>query len=133
MRIFFFILSILWSLNFLIANDNFLSVKSLLVMKRNQPQCDRLGNIYDSCQWMLKFEVINNTSYNLKSFCSIIKINKKKYELCSQEYSNSYYIKSKDSKVILSNLSKLIGYKNDDPKPVARIISIKGNYSKDKP
>ena len=42
--------------------DNFLSVKSLLVMKRNQPQCDRLGNIYDSCQWMLKFEVINNTS-----------------------------------------------------------------------
>ena len=51
-------------------------------MKRNKPQCDRLGNIYDACQWMLRFTLINSTETSIRSFCSFamiflhIKINK---------------------------------------------------------
>ena len=52
-------------------------------MKRNKPTCDRLGNIYDACQWMLKFKINNNTENDLISFCSVIKVNKKKNINCA--------------------------------------------------
>ena len=54
-------------------------------MKRNKPTCDRLGNVYDACQWMLKFKINNNTTNDLTSFCSVIKINKRKYKLCGNK------------------------------------------------
>jgi len=130
MRIIFLILIYLGTIDVVVSKDKSLQVKELLVMKRNKPQCDRLGNVYDACQWMLKFTLINNTKNSLRSFCSVLQIEEKKYELCSRD---KYYIKPKDKKVILSNLSELISYKNDDPRPFIRIISIKGKYVKDKP
>jgi len=115
----------------LLAKDDYLSISNLKVVKRNKPSCDRLGNIYDSCQWMLKFTINNKTNRDLISFCSVIKVNEKKYKLCSGKNSKQYRTKAKDSKLILSNLSEMIGFDNNQPRPTVRIESISGKYSKD--
>ena len=79
----------------LISNDTDISVSSVKVMKRNKPSCDRLGNVYDACQWMLKFKINNNTQSDLISFCSVIKVNKKKYKLCGNKAKKEISYKSK--------------------------------------
>ena len=75
MKIILTILIYLFATNYLLSNDTHISVGNVKVMKRNKPTCNRLGNVYDACQWMLKFKINNNTENNLTSFCSIIKIN----------------------------------------------------------
>ena len=130
MRIFLIVFIYIFNLNLIFSSDNHLSISSLEVKKRNKPSCDRLGNIYDACQWMLKFTLNNKTEKNLTSFCSIIKIDDNKYKLCGNKQSDAYHTKAKKSKVILTNLSKLIGYKNDDPKPTVRVLYLKGKFSK---
>ena len=79
---------------------------------------------------MLKFKVHNKTSYNLISFCSVIKIDKKKYELCSNNTKNKYHTKAKGQSVVLTNLSELVGYKNELPKPKVTFNSIKAKFTK---
>ena len=99
-------------------------------MKRNKPTCDRLGNVYDACQWVLKFRINNNTANNLTSFCSVIKINKRKYKLCGNKAKKKFHTAANESTIVLSNLSKLIDYDNNNPKPNVKILSLKGKFSK---
>ena len=117
-------------LNFLIAETQTLSLSKLNVLKRNKPSCTRIGNVYDACQWMVKFTLTNNTDRDLKSFCSIIKINNKKYEICSGKKREGYFLKANKSRIVLSNLSELINYENDNPKPKVRFISINAEFAK---
>ena len=130
MKKFLFIILCLLINNILLANEKLVSVSDVKVQKRNKPQCARLGNIYDSCQWMLKFKVHNKTNYNLISFCSVIKIDKKKYELCSNQKKNKYHTIAKGKTVVLTNLSELVGYENELPKPKVTFISIKAKFTK---
>ena len=113
---------------YLISKDADISISSVKVMKRNKPTCDRLGNIYDACQWMLKFKINNNTEDDLISFCSVIKVNKKKYKLCGNKTKNKFHTKANNSTVILTNLSELINFNNDNPKPIVSFISLNGKF-----
>ena len=113
---------------YLISNDTDISVSSVKVMKRNKPSCDRLGNVYDACQWMLKFKINNNTQYDLISFCSVIKVNKKKYKLCGNKAKKKFHTKANNGTVVLTNLSELINYDNENPKPIVSFISLNGKF-----
>ena len=113
---------------YLISNDTDISISNVKVMKRNKPSCDRLGNVYDACQWMLKFKVNNNTNDNLISFCSVIKVNKKKYKLCGNKTKNKFHTKANNSTIVLTNLSELINYDNEEPKPIVSFISLNGKF-----
>ena len=112
----------------LISNDSDISISNVKVMKRNKPTCDRLGNIYDACQWMLKFKINNNTENDLISFCSVIKVNKKRYKLCGNKAKNKFHTKANNSTVVLTNLSELINYDNEKPKPIVNFISLNSKF-----
>ena len=105
MKIIFTVITFFLSTTYLISSDNDLSISNVKVMKRNKSSCDRLGNVYDACQWMLKFKINNNTEDDLISFCSVIKVNKKKYKLCGNKTKNKFHTKANNSTVILTNLS----------------------------
>ena len=79
---------------------------------------------------MIKFTIKNNSPKKLNSFCSIIKINKKKYEICSQKKFKKNSLKPNQTKVILVNLADLIDYKNDYPQPLVRLVKVKGKFQK---
>ncbi len=128
MKIIFTVITFFLYTSYLISNDNAISISNVKVMKRNKPSCDRLGNIYDACQWMLKFKVNNNTNDNLISFCSVIKVNKKKYKLCGNKTKNKFHTKANNSTIVLTNLSELINYDNEEPKPIVSFISLNGKF-----
>ena len=128
MKLIITVIAFFLSTSCLISNDTDISISSVKVMKRNKPTCDRLGNIYDACQWMLKFRINNNTEDNLISFCSVIKVNKKKYKLCGNKAKKIFHTKANNSTVILTNLSELIDYDNDKPKPIVSFISLNGKF-----
>ncbi len=130
MKIILTILIYLFAVNYLLSNDTHISVSNVKVMKRSKPTCNRLGNVYDACQWMLKFKINNNTENNLTSFCSIIKINNSKYRLCGNKAKKNFHTAANNSTVVLTNLSELIGYANNSPKPKVKILSLKGKFSK---
>ena len=65
---------------------------------------------------------------NLISFCSVIKINKKKYKLCSNKKKNKFHTKANNSTVVLTNLSELINYNNEKPKPIVSFISVDSKF-----
>ena len=113
---------------YLISKDADISISSVKVMKRNKPTCDRLGNIYDACQWMLKFKINNNTENDLISFCSVIKVNNRKYKLCGNKTKKKFHTKANNSTVILTNLSELINYDNEKSKPIVSFISLNGKF-----
>ena len=50
---------------YLIADNLNYKISSLEVFKRNKASCNRLGNIYDACQWMTKFIVKNRGKNNI--------------------------------------------------------------------
>ena len=128
MKIFFVVITFFLSTTYLISSDTDISISNVKVMKRNKASCDRLGNIYDACQWMLKFKINNNTNDDLISFCSVIKVNKKKYKLCGNKTKNKFHTKANNSTVILTNLSELINFNNDNPKPTVSFISLNGEF-----
>ena len=128
MKIIFTLITFFLSTTYLISNDSDISISNVKVMKRNKPSCDRLGNVYDACQWMLKFKVNNNTNDNLISFCSVIKVNKKKYRLCGNKTQNKFHTKANNSTIVLTNLSELINYDNEEPKPIVSFISLNGKF-----
>lgn len=130
MKIVLIILSYFLTTTYLVSNDAYISVSYLKVMKRNEATCNRLGNIYDACQWMLKFKINNNTANNLNSFCSVIKINNGKYKLCGNKAKKKFHTAANESTTVLTNLSELIGYDNNSPKPKIKILSLKGKFSK---
>ena len=110
------------------ADNKSISLYDIQPLKRNKASCNRIGNIYDACQWMMKFTIQNNSSKKLKSFCSIIKINKKKYEICSSKAFNRKALKANQSKVILINLSELIQYENNYTKPTITLVKVTGIF-----
>ena len=116
------------STTYLISSETYITISNVKVMKRNKPSCDRLGNVYDACQWMLKFKINNNTNDDLISFCSVIKVNKKKYKLCGNKTKKKFHTKANNSTVVLTNLSELINFNNDNPKPIVSFISINGKF-----
>ena len=128
MKIIITVLAFFLTTTFLISNDTDISISNVKIMKRNKPTCDRLGNIYDACQWMLKFKINNNTNNDLISFCSVIKVNKKRYKLCGNKTKKKFHTKANDSTIILTNLSELINFNNDNPKPIVSFISINGKF-----
>jgi len=128
MKIILTIIALFLSTTYLISSDTDITISNVKVMKRNKPSCDRLGNVYDACQWMLKFKINNNTQYDLISFCSVIKVNKKKYKLCGNKAKNKFHTKANNSTVVLTNLSELIKYDNENPKPIVSFISLNGKF-----
>ena len=112
MKIIFTVITFFLPTTYLISSDTDISINNVKVMKRNKPTCDRLGNIYDACQWMLKFKINNNTKKDLISFCSVIKVNNKKYKLCGNKAKKKFHTKANNSTVVLTNLSELINYDN---------------------
>ena len=128
MKIIFTVITFFLSTTYLVSSDTDITISNVKVMKRNKPSCDRLGNIYDACQWMLKFKINNNTNNDLISFCSVIKVNKKKYKLCGNKTKNKFHTKANNSTVILTNLSELINFNNDNPKPTVSFISLNGKF-----
>ena len=128
MKIILTVITFFLSTTYLISSETYITISNVKVMKRNKPTCDRLGNIYDACQWMLKFKINNNTEDDLISFCSVIKVNKKKYKLCGNKTKNKFHTKSNNSTVILTNLSELINYDNEKSKPIVSFISLNGKF-----
>ena len=128
MKIIFIIITFFLFTAYLVSSDTDISISNVKVMKRNKASCDRVGNIYDACQWMLKFKINNNTNDDLISFCSVIKVNKKKYKLCGNKTKNKFHTKANNSTVILTNLSELINFNNDNPKPIVSFISLNGKF-----
>tara|TARA_E500000178_G_scaffold12048_1_gene11714 strand:- start:14 stop:400 length:387 start_codon:yes stop_codon:yes gene_type:complete len=128
MKIILTIIALFLSTTYLISSDTDITISNVKVMKRNKPSCDRLGNVYDACQWMLKFKINNNTQYDLISFCSVIKVNKKKYKLCGNKAKKKFHTKANNSTVVLTNLSELINYDNENPKPIVSFISLNGKF-----
>jgi hypothetical protein len=128
MKIILTIITFFLFTTYLISSDIDITISNVKVMKRNKPSCDRLGNVYDACQWMLKFKINNNTEDDLISFCSVIKVNKKKYKLCGNKTKNKFHTKANNSTVILTNLSELINFNNDNPKPTVSFISLNGKF-----
>ena len=128
MKIILTIIALFLSTTYLISSDTDITISNVKVMKRNKPSCDRLGNVYDACQWMLKFKINNNTQYDLISFCSVIKVNKKKYKLCGNKAKKKFHTKANNSTVVLTNLSELINYDNENSKPIVSFISLNGKF-----
>ena len=128
MKFIFIVITFFLSTTYLISNDTDITISNVKVMKRNKPLCDRQGNIYDACQWMLKFKINNNTNNDLISFCSVIKVNKKKYKLCGNKTKKKFHTKANNSTVVLTNLSELINFNNDNPKPIVSFISLNGKF-----
>ena len=128
MKIIFTVITFFFSTTYLVSSDTDISISNVKVMKRNKASCDRIGNIYDACQWMLKFKINNNTNNDLISFCSVIKVNNKKYKLCGNKTKNKFHTKANKSTIILTNLSELINYNNDSPKPIVSFISLNTKF-----
>ena len=128
MKIIFTVITFFLSTTYLVSSDTDITISNVKVMKRNKPSCDRLGNVYDACQWMLKFKINNNTNNDLISFCSVIKVNKKKYKLCGNKAKKKFHTKANNSTVVLTNLSELINYNNENPKPIISFISFNGKF-----
>ena len=118
---YFFVLIFLNSSFSVYAKDQDVSVSKLTVLKRNKPSCDRVGNVYDACQWMVKFRVKNNTNSKLDSFCFKLKVNKKAYELCYGK-KKKVLIQSGKYNSFLINLTELFGISQDSEKPSVRIL-----------
>ena len=128
MKIILAVIIFFLSTTYLISSDTDITISNVKVIKRNKPSCDRLGNVYDACQWMLKFTINNNTNNNLMSFCSVIKVNKKKYKLCGNKTKKKFHTKANNSTVVLTNLLELINYDNERPKPIISFISLNGKF-----
>ena len=97
------------------------SISKPEVFKRNKASCNRLGNIYDACQWMTKFIVKNRGKNNINNLCIFMKVNAKVYELCYGE-TKKINIRPNAKQTFLINLTKSINISNDSDKPLVRII-----------
>ena len=64
-KTFIFSLVTILSISNLLAESRGISVSNPEVFKRNKASCKRLGNIYDACQWMLRFNIKNNSDKKL--------------------------------------------------------------------
>jgi len=117
------------SIFFLDFNHNKLVAKTMTfeiskpeVFKRNKGSCKRLGNIYDACHWMTRFVVTNKGNRKITNFCTIMKVDKKTFELCYGQ-NKKIKISSNKKKTFLINLTSFMQVPIDAEKPIVRIIS----------
>ena len=101
------------STTYLISNDTDITISNVKIMKRNKPSCDRQGNLYDACQWMLKFKINNNTNNDLISFCSVIKVNKKKYKLCGNKTKKKFHTYLNPERKVSEKALEVHGYTDE--------------------
>ena len=92
------------------------------VFKRNKASCNRLGNIYDACQWMTRFVVTNKGEDKISNICVYMKVNTKAYELCYGK-TKRISIKPNTKKTFLVNLTELVKVPNESEKPYVKIMS----------
>ena len=107
---------------YLIADNLNYKISSLEVFKRNKASCNRLGNVYDACQWMTKVTIKNTGTKQITNLCFIMKVNKKLFELCYGK-EKKISINRKDEKTFLINLTELMNISIDEEKPLIKIIS----------
>ena len=108
-------------LNNIKAEVSSYSISKPEVFKRNKASCNRLGNIYDACQWMTKFIVKNRGKNNINNLCIFMKVNAKVYELCYGK-TKEITIRPNAKQTFLINLTKSMNIANDSDKPLVRII-----------
>ncbi|MBJ57134.1 MAG: hypothetical protein CMP24_02700 [Rickettsiales bacterium] len=96
------------------------SVKIDKIRKRNEPGCERLGNVYGYCEWVVVINVINNSNRPLKKFCSYIKVNQRKFDFCYGN-KNKILLKKKNEKNIILNLHELLKFPNNFDRPVVTL------------
>ena len=121
------IIPVLLLIIFLITSSDYVMSESIeysiskpKVFKRNKASCNRLGNVYDACHWMLRFTVKNNKKAELNKFCFKMEVNKKMYELCYGKKKLSI-IQGK-SRAFLVNLTEQMNVKVDNQTPFVRIL-----------
>ena len=120
-KLLFFSLLLYLPLFNLFGKSQNISISKVAVFKRNEASCNRLGNIYDACQWMTRFTVKNNSNKTLNTFCFKMKVSNKTYELCFGK--NSKLSLNKDrSKTFLINLTEKMNINIDEEKPAVRVL-----------
>ncbi len=103
------------------SQDQYFLIDDIQVSKRNKASCNRLGNIYDACQWISKFTIKNNGNNEITNFCLIMEVNKKNYELCYGER-KSISIKRNSKKTFMINLTDSMKVSMEAEKPKIKII-----------
>ena len=103
------------------AESRGISVSNPEVFKRNKASCKRLGNIYDACQWMIRFNIKNNSDKKINTFCFNMNVNKKEYELCFGKEKKLSLNKEK-SKTFLINLTENMNINIDEEKPMVKVL-----------
>ena len=98
------------------------TISKPVVFKRNEASCNRLGNIYDACQWMTKVVVKNIGKNDISRLCLLMRVNKKKYELCYGK-NKKLIIKENNQKTFLINLTELMNIPNDAEKPYVKMLA----------
>ena len=98
------------------------SISKPLVFKRNKGSCKRLGNVYDSCHWMTKLVIRNTGNEKISNLCLMLRVNKKKYELCYGK-TKKLLIDKNGKKVFLINLTELMNIPIDAEKPFVKILT----------
>ena len=109
-------------LDYLIAESLNYTISKPEVFKRNKASCSRLGNVYDACQWMTKVIVRNKGKNDISKLCLLMKVNKKKYELCYGQ-TKDLIIKKNRQKTFLINLTELMNISTDAERPYVKILS----------
>ena len=109
-------------LDYLIAESLNYTISKPEVFKRNKASCSRLGNVYDACQWMTKVIVRNKGKNDISKLCLLMKVNKKKYELCYGQ-KKELFIKKNGQKTFLINLTELMNISIDAERPYVKILS----------
>ena len=121
MNIIITVLVFFLSTTYLISNDTDISINKVKVMKRNKPTCNRLGNIYDACQWMMRFSLYNNSKNKVDNYCFNLSVDKKVYELCLGRM-KKFSLKSGHSKTFLINLTEKMNIDMESQKPIVKIL-----------
>ena len=122
LNLFFVVTLVCMHLKSLKADNVSYSISKPEVFKRNKASCNRLGNIYDACQWMTRFVVTNKGEDKISNICLYMKVNTKAYELCYGK-TKRISIKPNAKKTFLVNLTELVNVPNDSERPFVKIMS----------
>ena len=109
-------------IDYLISENLKYTISKPKVFKRNKASCSRLGNVYDACQWMTKVIVKNRGKNDISKLCLLMKVNKKKYELCYGQ-TKELLIKESGQKTFLINLTELMNISIDAERPYIKMLS----------
>ena len=100
------------------------SLKIDKIKKRNEPGCERLGNQYGSCEWIVVINIKNNTKKPLKQFCTYMKVNQRKFDFCYGS-KKKVLLKRNYEKNVLLNLYELIKFPNNFEQPIVTLYNEK--------